>query len=435
MRRAPFVFLALAALVAACSGSKEAPPLPGERIPILLTDERLEPDPLIADLDVSLPPPFVNPEWPQQGGYPNHAMQHLALDAEPAVVWRADAGEGASKDELLLSSPIVAEGRVYAMDTRATVSAFDFADGGLLWRTELEPEDEEDGSWGGGLAYADGRVFVSTGFGEVIALASGGGDVLWRTPVSGPMRAAPAAGNGRVFAVTKDNQLHALNAQSGDIEWTHTGIAETAGLVGGGAPAIGDNIVIVPYSSGELFALRAENGRSLWSDNLSAIRRVDAVSAMADIRGRPVVDGNRVYAISHSGRMVSIDVRSGRRIWEASVGGTEQPWIAGDFIFLLTTDGFLVCMTARDGRIRWTRRLVLFLDEANKEDRVLWTGPVLAGEKLYIANDRAALVALSPFDGQELNRWEIPGGVPVAPAVADETLLFLTLDGDLQAWR
>ena len=249
------------------------------------------------------------------------------------------------------------------------------------------------------------------------------------------MRAAPTAAAGRVFAVTKDNQLLALDATTGAVLWSHTGTVETAGLIGGASPAVDGDIVVAPYSSGEIFALRVENGRVLWSDSLAAIRRVDAVSALADIRGRPVIDRGRVYAISHSGRMVAIDLPTGRRVWEAELGGVEQPWVVGDFIYVLTTDAHVVSLTAIDGRIRWVTSIGLFKDPQDRDGRINWSGPVLAGDRLIVAGDHGEALAVSPYTGEILGQETMPGGVSVAPAVADATLYFLTDKASLVAFR
>ncbi len=105
------------------------------------------------------------------------------------------------------------------------------------------------------------------------------------------------------------------------------------------------------------FALTVENGRPLWSDSLAAARGADAVSALADIRGRPVIDRGRVFAVSHSGRMVAIDLRSGERVWEQDIGSTHGPWVAGDYVYILSNDNELVCLTRNDGKVRWLRQL------------------------------------------------------------------------------
>ncbi len=416
-------------------GGDDEPPLPGERIPVMLTSAAINADARIADLDVRLPRPIVNINWPQQGGNANHAMHHLALPETLSIAWRVDAGSGSNDDERILSGPVVAGGLIYVIDAKASVSAFTVGEGDRVWRTELEPDGERDGSWGGGLAFDGGRLFVTTGFAQVIALDAASGEVLWRSVVSGPMRAAPAAYDGRVFAVTKDNQLHALDAATGVSLWNHTGIVESVGLLGGASPAVEGDIVVVPYSSGEIFALRTQNGRELWSENLAAVRRLDSVSALSDIRGRPVLDRGRVYAISHSGRMFAVDLRSGRRVWEAEIGGVEQPWIAGDFIYVLSSDALVACITARDGRVRWVTPIGLFKDPDAQEGRRVWTGPVVAGDRVIVAGGHGEVLSLSPYTGEILGNIKTPGGITVPMAVADNTLYLYSDAAELVALR
>ncbi len=416
-------------------GNREGPKLQGSRIPILLANDTARADPGISDLAILLPRPLANASWPQQGGFPNHAMHHLALGDLPQAVWSADAGSGSDSDAPILSGPVTSGGLVYAMDADAVVSAYNVSDGRVVWRADIEPPEEDDGNWGGGLAVDEGLVFAATGFAQVVALTADGGQEVWRTNVSGPMRAAPTAFNGRVFAVTKDNQLFALNAKDGESLWSHTGFEETAGLIGSASPAVDGDIVVVPYSSGEIFALRVENGRQLWGENLAAIRRVDAVSALADIRGRPVIDRDRVFAISHSGRMVAIDLASGRRIWETSLGGVNQPWVGGDFIFVLTTDANVAAITARDGRIRWLTPIGLYEEPDKRRGRINWSGPVLAGDRLIVSGSHGLAVTLSPYTGDIIGEQEMPDAVSLPPAVADQTLYFLTDEARLVAYR
>ena len=70
--------LVLASLLLAGCGwfDSKKQPLSGERIPVLSLDRQLEPDPDLAKIAITLPAPVVNPDWPEPGGYPNHAMQH-----------------------------------------------------------------------------------------------------------------------------------------------------------------------------------------------------------------------------------------------------------------------------------------------------------------------------------------------------------------------
>ena len=409
--------------------------LPGERISVLMHERALKPDPKVADAKILLPQPSVNASWPQSGGYANHAMHHIAVGEVLKPFWTADIGEGADDDTRIVGAPIVAGGRVFAMDAETTVSAFDAKTGKLLWEAELTPDDEDDGHISGGIAYGGGRVFVATGFAQVIALDAGDGSEIWRQNVGSPLRSAPTVRGGRVFVVTVDNKLHALDAVHGGSLWTHTGITEVASLLGGGSPAVDGGVVVVPYSSGELVALKVENGRLLWADSLASARRSAAVSTLSHIRGRPVIDRGRVFALSTGGLMVAIDLRTGRRIWDREIGGLESPWVVGDYLFVLSNISELVCLSRRDGRIHWVRALPRYEDEEDKEDPIVWSGPILAGDRLILAGSHGAVLSVSPYTGKILGSEEMADGIPVAPVAADRSVYFLTDDAELLAYR
>lgn len=411
------------------------PPLPGQRVSILALDRGLAPDPAIADLQVRLPQPYLNESWPQAGGTSAHAMQHLQLGEKLKTVWRSDIGKGSGDDRRILSQPVVVNGTVYTLDARSVVSAFDSASGRRLWDVDLEIEAEEDGYFGGGLAYEDGRLFVTTGFAMIFALDARTGEILWQQRVAGPMRAAPAVSGGRVFVTTLDSRTFALAADNGRRLWDHTGIQEIAGLLGGASPAVAGSVVIVPYSSGELYALLVDNGRQLWGDSLTAANRFDPLANLAQIRGMPVIDRGLVLAIGHAGRMVAIDVRRGARAWERQIGGVQMPWPAGDFIFVLTNDSQVICLTRRSGRVRWVRALPRFEDPEDLEDPINWFGPVLAGDRLIVAASTGEAVSISPYTGDVMGYMDLPGAPAVAPVVANSTLYFLTEDAKLVAVR
>ncbi|MEK7244577.1 MAG: PQQ-binding-like beta-propeller repeat protein [Pseudomonadota bacterium] len=407
----------------------------GERISVLLHQRVLTPDVEAGKAEILLPEPTPNPEWPQSGGYANNAMHHMLVGENLRPVWKSSAGKGQTDYQRLSSSPIVADGRVYAMDSETRVSAFDAKTGSRVWRVDLTNKGEDEGHVPGGLAYAQGRVFATTGFAQVVALEAATGAEVWRQPVPGPMRAPPTVRAGTVYVVTVDNHVFALDAASGSQIWTYAGIAESAAILGGAAPAVDGGVVVVPFSSGEIVALRADTGRLLWSDSLASARRTDQVSTLSHIRGRPVIDRGRVFALSHGGIMVSIDLRTGRRVWERQIGGLETPWIAGDFLFVVTTDAEIVALGRNDGRILWVQSLPRWGNEAKKKNPITWTGPVLASDRLIVAGSHGQALTISPYTGDILGFEPMPDGVSVPPVVADGSVYFLANDADIVAYR
>lgn len=409
--------------------------LPGERVSVLQYHTTASADPALASVPVTPPPAVLNSAWPQAGGYADHAMGNLALSANPTEVWKASAGDGSGGRLRLLSRPVVAQGRVFTLDASSVVNALDEATGKGQWRVDLKPEDTRGSSFGGGVAFGEDVLYAATGYAELVAINPADGAILWRKRIPGPARGAPTVVKGRVFAQTLDNQTLAFSAKDGAQLWSHTGILETAGLLGSVSPAADGSVVVAPYSSGELFALRVENGRTAWQDNLTAIRRIGALSGLADIRGMPVIDRGMVLAVSHSGRTVAIDERSGARIWDQDLGGVDTPWPAGDFVFALSNENELVALLRKSGQIRWVAPLPRYEDPGDKSSGIVWTGPVMAGDRLWLTGSTGELLGVSPVNGEILNRLKLPDSAYLPPVVANRTLYVLTDGGTLVAFR
>ncbi len=435
-RTAPLAGLLL--LLSGCGmffGASEPPPLPGERESVLGLTRTLTADPELASVPVKLPRPFVNPEWPQAGGYANHAMYHLALGGTLSQAWDEDIGESADSERRLLAEPVSAGGRVFTMDADSTVTAFNLADGTRLWETDVTPEDEDDDPFGGGIAVDGDKLYVSTAFAKLFALDAATGNKLWEAPLPAPSRTPPAVSGGRVFVITIDNELVTLAAADGRKLWSHSGLSETAGLLGGATPAVRGTVAVVSYTSGELYALQVETGRVLWSDQLGGAGTAEGLASLADIRGRPVIDRDLVLAMNYSGTLAAIDLRSGSRVWDASIGGTQSPWVGGDFVYVVSDDGQLFCLSRDAGRIRWIRQLPLYEDEEAHEGRILWSGPVLAGDRLVLTGSNGEALAVSPYTGKVLGRQDLDAESELPPVVVDNTLLMLTNDARLAAFR
>jgi outer membrane protein assembly factor BamB len=408
----------------------------GERVSVLPTARTVEADPKIAGEDVKLPRPTVNPDWPEPGGYSDNVMHHLSAAGKLEREWSTSVGSGSSSDSRLTASPVIANGKVFVLDSEVQVSAYEVTSGDRLWRVDLTPEDEdsEDG-FGGGVAFNDGKLFVSTGFGFVAALDAKTGKELWRRAATVPFRAAPVVNGGRVFVATQENQLLALAEDDGRMLWDHRGIAESAGILGSNSVAVSGDLVVVPYTSGELFGLNVRNGRPLWSDTLARTSSLTPLSSLADISGRPVIDRGLVFANSHAGRIVAIDIRTGERVWTIDVGGTQRPWVAGDYVYVITDEAMVLCIRRADGRIRWIKQLDAYRDAESRRGAIAWSGPVLVSDRLIAVSSEGYAVSISPYTGELLGQIDIPDKAFIAPIVANNVVYILTDDGRLTALK
>jgi outer membrane protein assembly factor BamB len=188
--------------------------------------------------------------------------------------------------------------------------------------------------------------------------------------------------------LSQDNQLYALGDTDGKVAWTQSGSLETQGVFGVAAPAASSGTIVAGFSSGELNAYRYENGRTLWQDALSRTSISTSVSSLADIDADPVIEDGRVYAVGQGGRMVAVEIATGQRLWEQNLAGISTPWIAGEWLFVLTDDARVVCLSKASGKVRWISQLRGYKNVKKKSGAITWFGPVLAGNKLWLTNSR-----------------------------------------------
>lgn len=435
----PLAVLSAAAL-SGCGvfGGKDGPKTPtvGDRVPILSRVETgAKPDPALADVAVTVPAQISNTDWSQAGGTANKAYSHLALGPSPTRLWTASVA-GSSTRQRLAATPVIGGGRLFVMDTEGVVTAFDANTGARVWTHEFTASgDTQRSMFGGGASYDSGRVYVTTGVGEVAALDAATGEQAWKVKPAGPLRGAPTIAFNSIYVMTQDNQIYALNAADGTTLWNESGSLGQAGVFGVAAPAAGQGTVIAGYSSGELVAYRYENGRTLWSDALARTSISTQVGILTDIDADPIIDRGRVFALGQGGRMAAYELVTGQRIWELTLAGISTPAIAGDWIFVLTDDARLFSIARNTGKVRWVTQLERYRNEEKKKNQIFWTGPVLAGDRLWIANSEGQVATASIADGTVTPFTELDSGMSLPPVVANGTIYFFDDGGQIAAYR
>ncbi len=442
------MLLALAVLLGGCGvndmffGEKDGPPLEGEREIVNVETDKIQGEQGIGG--VSIPAARANASWAQPGGVASNAPGNLAASRGLNPLWRVDAGAGSTSSGRLTASPVVSGGRIFVIDARANVSAFSASGGKRMWRISLKPKNESAAEgYGGGVAAGAGRLFATTGFGTVNALDPATGRLIWTRKLGAPVRSSPTYHDGKLYLVTVDNRLYTLSAADGEVVWDFRRYAESAGVLGSPSPAIQGKRVVAPYSSGEIIAFDTETGKAVWADSFSRTRRMSPVAKLSSISGRPVIDRGTVFAISHSGRMGAVDMKSGNRLWARNIGGTQTPWVAGNSVFVVSLRGMLYALDRDSGKLRWSQNLNRDTGAQNgkrkkkrkKKSPASWAGPVLIDGRLLLVSSDGRMALISAQSGEVIGGRVIGGKYLIPPIVANGIVYLLSNSARLTAFR
>lgn len=406
-----------------------------ERISINQLGERVTANPQFAATVVALPAARPSTNWPQAGMNAAKQPGHLEAGPELRVDWRTNIGAGSDKRRRLVAAPVAQDGRIYTIDASQRVAAWDASNGRRIWEHRLStPGRRDDHAVGGGIAVAGDRLIVPSGFGYIAALSIEDGRELWVRRTESPMSGSPAIMGGRAFVTSTNNEVYAVDIATGEIAWTDQAIAESARVLSSPSPAVTQDLLVAPYSSGEVIAYLPANGRRLWTDTLTTSGVYTPMSAINDIAGRPSIQDGVVYAASHSGLLTATDARSGGRLWAQQIGSRIGPVVGGDYLFMVDGNGHVACLSRVDGGVVWVRVLPEFT-KPNKKKRVVWTGPLLASNRLILVSSEGQVVALSPQTGETVGELKTGKELYIEPIAVDGRIVVLADDGQLISIR
>lgn len=442
----PYKFYKLAVLGAVALGmsgcglfGKEPLDIDGERISVMREDSSLTPDYAPGELKLRLPRPYRNPRWSQNGGNAQHLMGHLEAGAKLKELWDSNFGSGTSKRDILIAAPVISNEVVFTIDAEAVVSAFRLDNGKRIWKKRLKPGNKEEKSSslkGAGIAVYNQKVYATTGFGDVFCLNMRDGQKLWKASLETPIRIAPTVAANRVIVQSLDNTLAVLDAQDGKTLWKGQTEYEATTIVGGASPAYNTDmdVIIAAFSNGELRAFKASTGTPLWTDMLVSRKRTNSLAEITAIKANPVIDGDKVFAVGYNSVLAAIDLRTGSRIWEREMGSTNQPWVAGEYIFVLTNDFDLLALNKNNGKIVWNTAIPTG-EDLNKKSGVFGSGPVLASNRLIVATSNGYIFAVSPYSGEIISYISASDDIAQSPVIADGIAIFTTSDADITAYK
>ncbi|MCH7748008.1 MAG: PQQ-binding-like beta-propeller repeat protein [Acidobacteria bacterium] len=280
------------------------------------------------------------------------------------------------------STPLFYDGKLFTLGISGVVSAFDAADGALIWQ---KPASSVEPLYGTALSpVADnGHVIFHVGGhndGALTAFDADSGDVVWRWDGDGPAYASPMVaeldGVRQIVTVTQAH-IVGVAADSGELLWERAFVSRSTNNAI--TPILdGDAVIVTGHNLGVTkFRPRRQNGQ--WTTE--TIWTTDEVSMFMS---NPVLAGDTVFGLSHlnSGQFFALDAGSGATLWrtEGREATNSAVIMAGDLLFMLNNDGdLIVARTNRTGFTQVTRYEV--------SDSATWAQPTISGNRLFIKDE------------------------------------------------
>ena len=423
-------------MLAACAESEVR--LSGEREDVFASSRSLSVDESAFAELAGLGAPVVNDEFGHPGVTAAHDGGHLSVELPLNRLWSARVAD-TDTDIVTLAQPVAVKGKVFALGADALLSVFDLETGEVL--AELQVDDAEDGLYpgvAGGLAANQSVVAVHAGRKILTLIDASTYEVIWTVEHDQPLSGGPTLITDEGVVVTDiDGSSLAFRLNDGVLVWQSAGLPADTVVLGSGSPAVRDGAVITAGIGGEVSANAVNDGGLLWADSLATLAPRTPLEELGDILAEPVHDGEAIYVVSQSGLLGAYDPLTGILLWDQPISSVQTPWVAGDSLFVLTSNSHIVALRKADGAVRWHTDLPgsAELGRISATDVARYVGPVVAAGQVHVISASGRLYSLNADTGEQVSTTSLGGAVNVHPVIVQNTLVVLSRDGRLRAYR
>lgn len=323
-------------------------------------------------------------------------------------LWSAKVGDGQGKG-LYKLRPAVRGDTLYMVSADGVLQARDHIQGTLRWQRRLEE------TISGGVGLDDDRIFLGTTEGHVIALDNQG-EELWRTQLSGEILAPPVSNDDIVVAQSYDGQLVALDVDAGDKRWTYSASVPRLTLRGTSTPLIEGQFVFAGLANGRVVALDEKTGELRWEQRVSIPQGSTEIERLSDVDGSLLYDAGVLYAVGYQGRLLAVDVRSGRPLWERDISSYNGPVEGYGNVYVVDANGSLHAFEKNGQGVIWTQTVLA---------RRKLSEPAILSGSLVTGDFEGYLHLLSQIDGHLVARVRVDDSGIRAPLLVSEDRLYV----------
>ena len=332
-----------------------------------------------------------------------------------------DAKVGSGSERLRLGLIVATDGtNVFAASRKGKVMAFEADGGKRVWSMDTDLPLSAGPGIGGGL------LAVGSSDGDVVLLDALDGSERWRINLGGELLATPVITGDRMIVRTVDGTTRALTLADGSEIWVVEHDVPRLTLRGNASPIVAGEIILIGFDNGKVAALNLRDGQTIWEISLTPPSGRTELERMVDVDANVWVVGGDVYISGFHGRTVSLALESGQILWSRDIDSHAGVGVDWNNVYVTDSDSVVISMTRRSGTLAWRQEDLKF--------RTL-TSPVPYGRSVVVGDFEGYLHWLDAETGSFVARTRPGESIVSPPIVVGETLLVLSEDGRLSAYR
>ena len=402
--------------------------LEGKRVSILKEGNINDFSEKKSSTDIILEDAIILSDWPQSYNSPSHlSINHISESKLNSFKYLV-SGAGEGKKSKILSQPVVYNDLIFFLDAKSNLISFSLKNNKIIWKRNISLKNERSHDIGGGIVIYKNSLIVNSPYGQIISFEMLTGEKKWEINVDTSIRSTPTIYDNKLLSLTSSNKLYVLNADNGNLLWQHQGIFNNTTLIDSPKVAVDENIIIVPYSNGEFFALNINSGKEIWRNSFIDLDLKETTNSFSDIDAFPIIKKDIVVITSAIGKLFAINKKTGSKLWARDISSTQTPSVNGNNIFIVNRNKEVICLNILDGGTRWVLPID---DELSDNRRYIWQPPILINSQLLLVGGNKKLIVIDIYSGAINKIKNIPSFPASSPIIVNKLPYLMLRNGDI----
>ena len=239
---------------------------------------------------------------------------------------------------------------------------------------------------------------------------------VWSKPGRGLLEYPPSYANGILYEIADSGSLQAFDVYTGRLLWARKYSMTLS------TPAVVGNAIYFPTGNGELWALNARTGHTIWS-----------VAMGEQSEGSPAVWAGRVIIGTLNGQMRAYGRFSGHLLWRFQAAGAVKhgPAVTDGRAYFGDYAGNMYCLNAADGRLVWETHTAGL--SSGYRSGTFYATPAVSYGRVYIGNTDDKVYSFVASTGKIAWTYTMPNWAYGSPAVSDGRVFETSFDGTFVA--
>jgi len=378
------------------------------------------------DIVVNISKPITNDHWLEQNFTAINFVPHLQYENKKNLVFKSKK-IGKIKGSIFNSEfePLIVNENIFFYDIFGSIYNYSTSEERIIWKYNFYKKRFKKHFFKINLTIESNNLIVSDNLGYLYSIDAESGKLIWAKNYGIPFRSNIKTDDEYLFLINQDNKFYIIQKSNGekkiDIE-TFPSFLKNNHQASISIDPIKKNVYFIT-TAGEVYSLNYKTNIINW---LYKTTMRDFEKKVDLFFSSPIICKEDSIIVSTSVSTISLNTLNGALNWELPFSTYLRPVVLGEFIFLVSKDGFILSLDRETGKVIWSRNLFNKSKKFNKQKIGEINSLMLISNQIFMTTSKGYFLFANYQNGKIINYAKVDRtGFFTKPIVANKNIYII----------